>query len=329
MRNGARKRAKYLLMAAGMAGVISGVAWAQPAYPNKPIRLIIPFPPAGGTDTVARLVGAKVTESWGQQVFVDNRPGGNTIIGTDALAKAAPDGYTIMLTSNIHVISPNLLPKLPYDSVKDFAPIATVSSLELVLTVHPSLPVKNLQEFIALAKARPGQLNYASSGSGGPTHLAGESFKLMAGVQMQHIPYKGAGPALNDLIGGQVQLYFTVPVNVVGFIKGGRLRGIAVTGEARLPALPQVPTFTEAGLAGFDFRTWYGILAPAGTPKAIVDKLSAEISRIVVTPEILEKLASQGMSPFISTPDQFAALIKADLAKFAIIVKAANIKADD
>ncbi len=193
-------------MAAGMAGAVSGPAWAQPAYPNKPIRLIIPFPPAGGTDTVARMVVAKVTESWGQQVFVDNRPGGNTIIGTDALAKAAPDGYTIMLTSNIHVISPNLLPKLPYDSVKDFAPIATVSSLELVLTVHPALPVKNLNEFIALGKARPGQLDYASSGSGGPTHLAGESFKLMAGVQMQHIPYKGAGPALIDLIGGQVQL---------------------------------------------------------------------------------------------------------------------------
>lgn len=326
---GAREHAKYLLMAAGLAGVVAGPAWAQQTYPSKPIRLIVPFSPAGGTDTVARLIGAKVTESWGQQVFVDNRPGGNTIIGTDVLAKSAPDGYSIMRTSNIHVISPNLLPKLPYDSVRDFAPIATLSSLELVLTVHPTLPVKNLKEFIALGKARPGQLNYASSGSGGPTHLAGESFKLMAGVQMQHIPYKGAGPAVNDLIGGQVQLYFTVPVNVVTFIKSGRLKGIAVTGETRLAALPQVPTFTEAGLPGFDFRTWYGILAPAGTPKAIIDKLSAEISRIVVTPEILEKLASQGMSPFISTPEEFAALIKADLAKFAIIVKAANIKADD
>ena len=316
------------ILTVGVLIAFAGSAAAQQAYPNKPIRFIVPYAPGGGTTIVARLIGQKLTESWGQQVLVDNRPGGNTIIGSEALVRSAPDGYTILLTANTHAINPNLL-ALPYDSIKDFAPVATVTSSELILVLHPSLPANNLQEFVALAKSKPGQLNYASSSTGGTQHLAGELFDVMAGVRMQHVPYKGSGQALTDLVGGQVQLAFMSPINAIPHIKTGQLKAIAISGEARLWALPKVPTFTEAGLPGFEVRSWFGFLAPAGTPKEIIAKLSTEIARILALPDFKEKLASQGANPFISTPEQFAALIKADIAKFAKIIKNANIKLDN
>jgi tripartite-type tricarboxylate transporter receptor subunit TctC len=310
----------------GVLSAIAGFAAAQQVYPSKPIRIIVPYPAGGPAGALARLIGQKMTESWGQPALVDHRPGGNTVIGSEAMIKSAPDGYTIMVVNTAHIINAHLLPNLPYDSIKDFAPVGTISSTELVMALNPAVPANTLQEFIGLAKSRPGQLNFASAGTGGVFHLAGELFNSMAGVKIQHVSYKGTAPGLTDLIGGHVHMSFIVPLSVAPHIKGGRLKGIAISGETRLPALPQVPTFTEAGLPGFDARFWFGVLAPGATPKEIVDKLSAEIARILALPEIKENLLSQGMEPFTSNPEQFAALMKADLAKFAGIIKAANIK---
>ncbi len=305
------------------------VSLAQSNYPTKPIRFISPYAAGGSTTAMARVVGQKLTESWGQNVIIDNRPGGNTIIGTETLAKSPPDGYTIIMTTNAHLINPNLFPKLPYDPIKDFAPVTTVYSSEFVLVVNPTVPANNLQELIALAKARPGQLNYATTGTGGSGHLANEMMNMLAGIKTQHIPYKGAGPALVDLIGGQVQLFINNPLTVIAHIQSGRLRGIAVTGESRIPALPQVPTFSESGLRGLDVKPWFFVLAPAGTPKPIIDKLATEISRIVATPEVQDFLAKQGMNPFISSTAQLSAMMKTELVKWAKVIKAANIKLEN
>ena len=310
------------------AGVLLGLAAsaaAQQVYPTKPIRIISPYPPGGTTDILARLVGPKLTESWGQQVIVDNRPGGNTIIGSEVMVKSPPDGYTLLLILTSHVIVPNLAPT-PYDAVKDFAAVATIAGTQLVLVIHPSVPAKNLQQLIALAKGRPGQLNYGSGGSGTVTHLAGEFFNIQAGIKTQHIPYKGSAQALTDVIGGQIHMYFSPPIVAISHIRSGRLRAIMLSGDTRLAVLPELPTASESGLKGFVVNIWYGLLAPATTPRAIVGKLAAEIAKVLTMPDIREKLLSQGMEPFISTPDQFAALIKADLAKFTAIIKSANIK---
>jgi tripartite-type tricarboxylate transporter receptor subunit TctC len=306
----------------------AGAAAAQQAYPTRPIRLIVPYAPAGPTDVLARLIGHKLGQSWGQPVIIDNRPGGNTIIGTEALAKSAPDGYTIMMMAIAHTIIPNLLPT-PYDPINSFAPVATVASGEIVLVLHPSVPANNLQELIALAKAKPGQLNYASASTGGPLHLAAELFNLMTGVKTQHIPYKGAGPALTDVINGQVQMLFSPADIALPQIRSGKLKALAISGKARSPALPQVPTFAESGLPGFTIKNWFGVLSAAGTPPPIIDKLSSEIARILALPDIREKLAAQGMDPFISSPDQFAALIEADMALYGKIIKTANIKVEN
>jgi len=302
-------------------------ATAQQAYPSKPIRFITPNPPGGSTTAVARLIGQKLTESWGQQVIVDNRPGGLGFIAGEALAKASPDGHTLMLIAPNHIVQPLLVPA-PYDAIKDFAPVASVCSTEFVLVVHPSVQASTLQEFIALAKSRPGQLNYASSGTGSTTHLSAEMFSVMAGVRMQQVPYKGGGPALVDLIAGQVQLAFQVPVSSISHIRSGRLKAIAISGETRMPDLPQVPTFSEAGLPAFDPKTWFGILTPAGTPRAIVDKLSAELARYLALADFREKLIGQGLAPFFLNADQFAARMTADTARYALVIKTANIKAD-
>jgi tripartite-type tricarboxylate transporter receptor subunit TctC len=314
------------MLTLGMLLAIAGPAAAQQAYPNKFIRMIVPFPPGGANTILARMLGQKLTESWGQQVVVDNRGGGNTIIGSEALVKSPPDGYTLILVSSAHVINPLLLPNLPYDAIKDFAPVASIASTEQLLVIHPSVPANNLQEFIALAKSKPGQLNYASSGTGGVQHLAGEYFNMMAGVKIQHIPYKGGGPAITDLIGGQVQVYFAATSVAIPLINTGKIKALAISGESRLPALPQVPTFDEAGLPGYEGKGWFAVLAPAGTPKNIIDKLSTEIGRIVAIPDIKEKLVSLGVAPFICTPDQLAALMKTDMARFAGIIKTADIK---
>lgn len=303
----------------------SALAQAQTHYPAKPIRLIVPFVPGGSTTIVARLIGQKLTDAWGQQVVVDNRGGGNTIIGSDAMVKAAPDGYTILHVTSTHVINPSLL-KTPYDAVKDFAPVATMVATETLLVVNPSLPANNLQELIALAKAKPGHLNFASSGSGTTNHLAIELFSIMAGIKMQHIPHKGAGPAVTDLIAGQVQVFTNNALPLTPFVKSGRIRALAVSGETRLLSLPDVSTFTQAGLPGFDVKSWQGILAPAKTPPAVIDKLSREIGRILRAPEVRDTLLVMGADPLVSTPQQFSALIKADLVKYAKLIKDAKIR---
>lgn len=308
---------------------IAGAVAAQPAYPSKPIRFVVPFAPGGSISVLARLVGQKLTEAWGQQVLVDNRGGGNTVIGADYVAKSSPDGYTILFAGVSQIINSNLIPNLPYDVIRDFSAVATVVRTEQLLVAHPSLPAGDLKAVIALAKSKPTQLNYGSSGTGSPTHLAGELFNIMADVKIQHIPYKGGGPAIVDILGGQIQLLFAVPISVISHVQNGRLRGIAVSGERRLAALPAVPTFNEAGLPDFQVGYWNGVLAPAGVPKAILDKLSSEIAKIVVMPDVKEKLASQGMDPFISTPEQLAALMKTDMLRYAKIIKTANIKIED
>lgn len=309
----------------GLLMALSGSVAAQNIYPSKPIRFIVPYATGGATTAVAHLLGQKLSERLGQPVIVDNRPGANTVIGTEALAKSAADGYTIMLAVSTHVLVPQLL-ATSYDPIRDFSPVTTLTSSEFVLAVHPAVPANSLPELIALAKSRPGELNYSSSGNGGVSHLAGELFNLMAGVKIQHVPYKGGGPALADLIGGQVQMSFQAPVVAIPHINGGKLKAIAISGEKRAPSLPLVPTFTEAGLPDFDARYWFGVLAPAGTPSQLIDVLSAGIAGVWGTPDIKEKLASQALDPFISTPQQFSALLKADMAKYARIIKSGNIK---
>jgi tripartite-type tricarboxylate transporter receptor subunit TctC len=302
-------------------------AFAQQDYPSRSIRMIVPFPPGGATNVVARVVAQKLQDAWGQPVVVDNRPGGNTIIGTDALAKSPPDGYTIAVVLNNFVITP-LLQTTPYDPLKDFAPVATVASGEILLVVHPSVPAKNLQELIALAKAKPGELNYASAGNGTPLHLAAESFNQLAGVKIQNVPYKGGGPALADLLGGQVQMQFSGPLSALPHIQTGKLRPIAFSGPKRFAGLPDVPTFAEQGLPAYNATFWFAILAPAGTPKTVVDKLSAQIAKVIEMPDVKETFVSQGIDPWYQSPEQFAALLRSDTARFAQLIKTANIKGD-
>ena len=298
---------------------------AQPNYPSKPIRLIVPFPPGGGTTIIARLLGQKLTGSWGHQVVVDNRGGGNTIIGSDAMVKAVPDGYTILHVTSTHEINPSLL-KTPYDAVKDFAPVATLVGTETLMVVNPQVPANTLQEFIALAKAKPGQLNFATSGSGTTNHLAIELFSLLAGIKMQHIPHKGAEPAVTDLIGGQVQLFTNNALPLTPFVKAGRIRAIAISGPTRLISLPEVPTISEAGLPGYDAKSWQGIMAPAKTSPAIIEKLSQEIGAILRASAVRDNLLTMGADPLVGTPQEFAALIKMDLVKYAKLIKEAKIK---
>ncbi len=323
---------KYLFLRRFLKSSVCGVllcpalALAQAnTYPSKPIRMIVTFPPGGSTTIIARMIGQKLTDSWGHQVVVDNRGGGNTIIGTEAMVKAAPDGYTLLHVTSTHAINPSLL-KTPYDAIKDFAPVATLVGTETLLVVNPQVPTNNLQELIALAKARPGQLNFASSGSGTSNHLALEMFSILAGIRMQHIPHKGAGPAVTDLIGGQVQVFANNALPLTPFVKGGRLRALAISGDNRLISLPEVPTFTEAGVSGFVANSWQGVMAPVKTPRAIIDKLTVEYARILRTPEVRDTLQKMGADPMIGTPEQFAALIKTDLVRYAKLIRDAKIK---
>jgi tripartite-type tricarboxylate transporter receptor subunit TctC len=312
-----------------VSAALSLASFAQQTYPGKTIRLIVPFPPGGSIDPVARMLAPKLTESWGQQVIVDNRPGANGAIGTEILAKAAPDGYTlILLGGGTHVINALLVRNLPYDSIQDFAPVATVQRSDYLLVVHPSLPVNTLKQLIALAKARPGQMSYGSSGNGNMNQLAAELFNMLTGVRTLHVPYKGGGQALTDVMGGQVHMHFAVVVSALPHIKSSRLKALAIGGDTRFPTLPQVPTFAEAGLPGFRLQPWQGIFVPARTPKPIIDRLAAEISRIVMLPDITERITGWGSQPLVSTPEEFAALMAADFRKFAEIIKTANIKPD-
>jgi tripartite-type tricarboxylate transporter receptor subunit TctC len=321
-----RARRFLLGLLTGMMCLGTALAQSIQSYPSKPIRFIVPYAPGGSTSHVARLVATKLTESWGQPVLVDNRGGANTVIGTEAVARSAPDGYTIGLATSTLATLPHLIASLPFDPVKDLAPVASLIATQLVLVLHPSVPANNVKEFIALAKARPNQLNFAAVGTGSSTHLAGEVFKSVTGVKMQHVAYKGTAPALTDLIGGQIQLNFDTPVTSIPHIRSGKLKAIAITGKNRLASLPDVPTFAEAGLPEYDFHIWFGVIAPAGTSKDIISKLSTEIARILALPDVKESLALQGLDPFNLLPDQFGTLLKADLDKYGKVIKAAGIK---
>jgi tripartite-type tricarboxylate transporter receptor subunit TctC len=317
--------ARFGFLATVLLSILGSSAIGQPSYPNKPVRLIVPYSTGGSTDTLARVLGQKLTGIWGQQVLVENRPGASTMIGADALAKSAPDAYTLMVLSVDHVITPNLL-QTPYDPIKDFAAVGGLSSGGLALVLNPSVPANSLQEFVALVRSKPGQLNYGSPGSGGIQHLAGEMLSTLAGLKMQHIPYKGGGPVVVDLVGGQLQMYFTPPVTVVSHIKAGRLKALAISGDKRVEALPQVPTFAEAGMPAFTVTTWFGMAAPAATPAALINKVSADVAQVLRGAEVKEKIASLGMDPFIATPEQFGAFMKSEMAKFSDAIKKAGIK---
>ena len=302
---------------------------AAQTYPSKPIRLVVPFPAAGTTDILAREVGQRLTVVFGQSVIIDNRPGAAGNIGSDIVAKSAPDGYTLLMcTVSSHAINPGLYSKLPYDHIKDFAPVVLVARVPNVLEVTPSLPVNTVADLIKLAKEKPGQINFASSGSGTSIHLSGELFKTMAGVDMVHVPYKGSAPALVDLVGGQVQVMFDNLPSSLQQIKAGKLRAVAVTSAQRAPALPDVPTIAESGLPGFEATSWFGVLAPAGTPPEIITRLNTEIDKWLQTPEAKEKLLAQGAAAAGGSPEDFAIYIRSETDKWAKVIKASGAKVD-
>lgn len=319
---------------AAICALIGTSAYAQ-AYPNKPIKLVVPFAAAGTTDILARAVGAELTKAFGQQVIIDNRPGAGGNIGTELVAKSAPDGYTLLMgTVGTHGINQALYPKLPYDPIKDFAPVTLVASVPNVLVLNTAFAEKNkitdVKSFIAYAKAHPGKLNMASSGNGTSIHLAGELFKSQTKTFMVHIPYRGSSPAITDLIAGQADLMFDNLPASMPFIKTGKLRALAVTSSKPSPALPDVPTIAKTGgeLANYEASSWFGILAPAGTPKDIVDKLQQEIAKALASPAVKEKLVAQGAEPVGNTPEQFAAHIQGETKKWAKVVKDSGAKVD-
>lgn len=307
---------------------VAGPAIAQ-SYPSKPVRMIIGFPPGGGTDIIGRIVAQRMGEGLKQQIIPDNRGGAAGQIAAELTAKAPPDGYTVMM-AHIAAISilPSLYPRLPYDPVRDFAPISLVAISPQLVVAHPSLPAKNIKELIALAKARPGQIHFSSVGNGTVQHLAGELFNLQAGVKMVHVPYKGGGPAVIDLVAGHVQLSFDVIPVVVSHVKAGKLRPIAVTSEKRTPLMPDVPTVNESGLKGFDLSTWWGLVAPAGVGKEVVARLHGETVKALQLPDVRERIAANGADPVGNSPEEFATFIRNERTKYARIVKEANIKID-
>jgi tripartite-type tricarboxylate transporter receptor subunit TctC len=324
-----KRRTLLAALAASPVALRAPLAFAQTAYPSQPIRIVVPFPPGGATDIMARAAAQKLAEAWKAQVVVDNRPGAGGNIGSELVAKAAQDGYTLeMGTVGTHAINASLYAKMPYDHVKDFVPIVLVAAVPNVLVVHPSVPANSVQELIAYAKANPGKLNFASSGAGTSIHLSGELFKVMAGVQMTHVPYKGSAPAITDLLGGQVQLMFDNLPPSLPHIRAGKLRALAVTTSERAPALPDVPTVAESGLPGFEASSWFGLLAPAGTPREIVVKINGEIARWLVTPEAKEKMIAIGANAKGGTPEDFAKHIADETAKWAKVVKESGAKVD-
>ncbi len=311
---------------AGLTMLAAGPAAAQPAaYPSKPIRIVVPYPPGGFNDTLARTVGARLQTVWGQPVTVDNKPGGGTVIGTDAVAKSAPDGYTLFIMPFAFAVNPSIFRKLPYDPAKDFAPITLAATTPNLLVIGPEIKVNSVAELLALARSKPGGLSYASTGAGSSNHLSMEKFKQMAGVDITHIPYKGSAPAVTDLIGGQVGLMFDNVPNVIQHIKAGKLKALAVTSAKRSPHVPDLPTVAEAGVPGFEVSVWFGIAAPGGTPAAIIDKLHAEIVRTLNLPEVRDKFFAQGVDVVGSTPAQFAVHLKEQMAMWAKVVKDAGV----
>ena len=304
-------------------------AWSQSVpYPNRPIRLIVPYPPGGAVDPIARTIIQKLDEAWGQPVVVDNRPGAGTIIGTEIVAKAAPDGYTVILVATSFTVNPAMYSKLPFDPVNDFTPISLVANFPMMLVVNPQVPVNSVKELIDFLKAKPGQINFSSIGNGTTQHLAGELFKSMAGVDMVHVPYKGSGPSMMSVVGGETSVTIESVFLLSPQVKAGRLRALAGTAMKRASMAPDLPTISESGIPGYDVSTWVGLLAPAGTPQEVVQKWQQQIARVLQIPEVRERQISQGVDPVGSTPEHFAEFIKTEIAKWGKVVKQAGIKLD-
>jgi tripartite-type tricarboxylate transporter receptor subunit TctC len=304
------------------------IVLAQAQYPTKPVRLIVPFPPGGGSDTLARILSPKLAEVLGQQLVIDNRPGGGTNIGAEIAAKSQPDGHTLLMGNVSHAINVTLYAKLNYDLVKDFAPVSLMASTPNILVVHPSVQAKSVKELVALARAQPGKLDYASSGSGSSAHLAAELFSSMAGVKMNHVPYKGGGPAVIALVGGQCQVGFATTPSVIQHVKSGKMRGLAVTSAQRSSSTPDLPTVSEAGVPGYEAGTWYGLLVPAGTPKGIVTRLHAESVKLLQLSDVRDRLDAAGFDPIGNSPAEFATHIRGEIAKWKKVVQAAGVRAD-
>ena len=318
----------FAWLAAFAVGALAAAPVAAQDYPSKPIRIIVPFAAGGPADIYARFVGQRLSETLGQPVVIEDRPGAGSVIGTDAVAKSAPDGYTLLVMSNTHTVNESLIPNKPYQLMRDFVAVAPVNYSDLVLVVHPSVPVNSLKELIDLAKSQPKGLNYASSGPGTPYHMAGELFKAMAGVDIVHVPYKGSSGARTDVLGGQVQMMFDAITTMAPNVRTGKLKGLGTTGKTRSSVLPEVPTVSEAGVPGYEAVIWLGIMAPAGTPKPIVDKLNAEITKIVNRPDVKEAWSKQGAEPMAMTPAEFARFMNEDIEKWAKVVKISGAKVD-
>ncbi len=319
---------KLLLLLLALSAGIAHAQTAGVAYPVRPIRIVVPYPPGGFNDTLGRTLAAKFTEAWGQPSFVENKPGGNTLIGCDYVAKSAPDGYTLLVVAFPFAVTPSLFKHMPYDTLKDFAPIILAASSPNLLVVNPQVPVKSVADLVALAKSKPDGLSYASTGNGSSNHISMELFKSLAGVQILHVPYKGSAPAVTDLLGGQVQVMFDNAPNVLPQVKAGRLRALATSGAKRTPLAPDLPTVAESGVPGYELEVWFGLVAPAGTPREIVEKLNAEVTTILAMPDVRERFLAQGVEPLGSTPAQFAEHIRAQMAKWGKVVREAGVKAE-
>jgi tripartite-type tricarboxylate transporter receptor subunit TctC len=319
-----------LLMGAFIAmGIIAAVPQAQAqSYPMRSIRLVVPFGAGGGTDNLARIVEPYVSRALGQPLIIDNRPGGGSVIGTDAVAKSAPDGYTLVMTDTSIAVNPSLWKNLPYDTLKDLEPVSLLATAPVILVAHPQVPAKTLQEFVALAKSQPGKFNFASGGNGASTHLGGELLKLVAGIDIVHVPYRGTGPAMNDLLGGHVHVMFSGISSARQYIESGALRAFAVTGSERNAAVPNVPTFAEAGLPGVTASTYWGLLAPKGTPKEIVDRVAAEFVKAMKEPEVIARVGQLGYLPIAGGPADYAENLRSEIKKWGDVVTRANIKAE-
>ena len=319
-----RNAARLSVIACAALACVAAVHAQQ--YPSKAVRIVVGFPAGGAVDMLARALGQQLTQTLGQQFVVDNRGGASSVIGTEIVAKSPPDGYTLLVVSGAHAVNPGLFKKLPYDTERDFAPISLIAASSYILVVHPSLPVKSVAELIAFAKRHRGQVNYASSG--GLPQLSGELFKLKAGVEMTHIPYKGSAAVVTAVLAGEVPIMFTNLISAMPQVQAGRFRALGVTGLTRLPAAPDIPTIAEAGVPGYEVSGWYGFLAPAGTPAEIVSRLSTLTTKAMHSPEVLPRLAREGVDPVGSTPDAFAKIIKDDIAKWIEVVRVSGAKVD-
>lgn len=317
-----------ILLAGTVAAALFATSATAQSYPNKPVKIIVPFAAGGPADNYARFMAQRLQDALGQPYVVDNRPGAGSVIGTDVVAKSAPDGYTLLLMSNTHTVNESLTPNKPFNLMRDFVAIAPINYSDLVLVANPAMPASNLKDLIARAKTMPGKINYASSGQGTPYHMAGELFKSMAKVYLVHIPYRGSSGARTDVIGGQVEVMFDAVTTMAEQVKAGKVKAIATTGKARSDVLPDVPTMSEAGLPGYEATIWLGLMAPKGTSKAIVDKLNETMSKIASQPDVKALWAKQGAAPMVMTPEAFDKYTRDDITKWAGVIKAANIKAD-